>query len=73
MRKYFKQMDRLTVQDGILYSLFYDDTGRVQFNLCCLPKHLWKEVLYRLHNSTLARHVGFLNKILFLGIYRTLT
>ena len=63
IRKYCKQLERLTVENGVLYRLFYDDTGHIQFQQYCLPKHLWREVLYRLHNSRTAGHVGILKVI----------
>ena len=39
--------DRLVLIENILYRQFFDHTGTVY----CLPKHLRKEVIYRLHNS----------------------
>ena len=49
-------MQRLVVEDGILYRLFYDDTEKVLHQQYCVPQHLRKEVLYRIHNSKTAGH-----------------
>ena len=38
--------------------IFYDDTGNVLHRQFCAPKHLWKETIYRLHNSQTAGHLG---------------
>ena len=57
-RKYFEHMQRLVVEDGILYRLFYDDTGKVLYQQYCAPQHLRKEVLYRIYNSKTAGHKG---------------
>ena len=58
LKKYGNQFRRLVLRDSVLYKQFFDHTGRVQYYQYCLPKHLWKEVVYRLHNSRLAGHVG---------------
>ena len=63
VRKYFKQINRLVVEEGVLFRLFYDDIGQIQYKQYCLPKQLWKEVVYRLHNSRTAGHVGILKTI----------
>ena len=60
LKKYGKQFRRLVLRDSVLYRQFFDHTGRVQYYQYCLPKHLWKEVVYRLHNSRLAGHVGII-------------
>ena len=57
LRKYYKHLNRLVIEN-VLYREFYDDTGRVQIKQYCLPKHLWKEIIYRLHNSPTAGHLG---------------
>ena len=49
LKKYYKQLNRLIVKEGILYRLFYNDVGQLQYEQYCLPKLLWREVLYRLH------------------------
>ena len=58
LRKYRKQFPRLIIQDKVLYRLFYDDQGKVQHKQFCVPKSLWREVIYRLHNSPTAGHMG---------------
>ena len=50
LKKYAKQFDRLEPENNILHTQFFDDTGKIIFEQYCLPKHLWKEVIYRLHN-----------------------
>ena len=63
LKKYRKQFRRLVLRDSILYRKFFDHTGRVQYHQYCLPKHLWKEVVYRLHNSRLAGHLGIVKTV----------
>ena len=58
LRKYRKQFNRLTVENDILYRLFFDDCGKVKHKQYCVPKQLWREVVYRLHNSKTAGHFG---------------
>ena len=57
-KKYAKQFNRLVIDDEVLYRNFYDDTGQVKHKKYCLPKHLWNEVVYRLHNSRTGGHLG---------------
>ena len=54
LRKYHKHLTRLVIENEVLYREFDDDNGRVQFKQNCLPKHLWKETIYRLHDSPTA-------------------
>ena len=56
-KKYAKQFNRLIIDDEVLYLNFYDDTGQVKHKQNCLPKHLWNEVVYRLHNSRTGGHL----------------
>ena len=56
LRKYRKQFNRLLVENDILYRLFYDDCGKVKYKQFCAPKTLWREVVFRLHNSKTAGH-----------------
>ena len=57
-RKYPKQFHRLVVEIDILYRLFYDDCGKVKYKQFCVPKTLWREVVFRLHNSKTAGRFG---------------
>ena len=61
--KYAKQFNRLEIEKNTLYRQFFDDTGKIIFKQYCLPKHLWKEVIYRLHNSPTGGHLGILRTI----------
>ena len=63
LKKYAKQFDRLEIQNNTLYRQFFDDTGKAIFKQYCQPKHLWKEVFYRLHNSPTGGHLGMLRTI----------
>ena len=63
MRKFYKHMQRLIVEDGVLYRLFYGDAGKVIHQQYCVPEHLRKEVLYRIHNSRTAGHNGITRTI----------
>jgi hypothetical protein len=58
LRKYAKQLPRLTIVDGILYRKFFDDTGQNYTKQLCVPVHLRQELLYRLHNSPQKGHIG---------------
>ena len=58
LKKYFKHLNRLVIKDEILYRLFYNDVGKIEVKQYCLPKHLWKETLYRIDNSQTAGHIG---------------
>ena len=55
--KYHKQLNRLILEGNVVYWNFYD-TGKVLHKQFCVPKHLWKETIYRLHNSQTAGHLG---------------
>ena len=50
-RHYCRQIDRLSVQDDIIFRDYYDETGSVQFRQALLPKHLVTELLESLHGS----------------------
>ena len=63
LRKYRKQFNRLEIKNDTLYRLFYDDCGKVQSRQFCVPKHLWREVVYRLHSSKTAGHFGIAKTI----------
>ena len=58
LRKYRKQFNRLVVENDILYRLFCDDCGKLKYKQFCVPKTLWREVVFRLHNSKTAVHFG---------------
>ena len=58
LRKYRKQFNRLVVEKDILYRLFYDDCGKVKYKQFCVPKTLWREVVFRLHKSKTGGHFG---------------
>ena len=63
LRKYRKQFNRLVVENDILYRLFYDDCGKVKYKQFCVPKTLWREVVFRLHNSKTAGDFGILKTV----------
>ena len=79
-KKYAKHLERLVVEDGILYRNFYEHTGKVSNKQYCVPEQLKKEVVYRLHNSRTAGHLGivrtaheFQTKILLSRFHRVLS
>ena len=37
---------------------FFDDIGKISHSKVCVPKHLRKEVIYRIHNSSTGGHLG---------------
>ena len=63
LTKYRKQFHHLVVENDILYRLFYDDCGKVKFKQFCVPKTLWREVVFRLHNSKTAEHFGIAESV----------
>ena len=52
LRKYYKHLTRLHMQRGILVRQFSDDVGKISHHQICVPKHLRKEVVYRIHNNS---------------------
>ena len=48
-RHYCRQLDRLSVQDDIIFRDYYNETGNVQFRQALLPKHLVTDLLQSLH------------------------
>ena len=58
LQKYRKQFSRLVVENDILYRSFHDDCGKAKCKQFCVPKTLWREVVFRLHNSKTAGHFG---------------
>ena len=58
LKKYYKHLNRLILEGNVLYRSFYDDTGKVLHEHFCVSKHLWKETIYRLHNSQTAGLLG---------------
>ena len=58
LKKYHKHLNRLILEGNVLYRNFYEDTGKVLHKQFCVPKRLWKETIYRLHNSQTAGHLG---------------
>ena len=63
LKKYLKQINRLAIINGVLVRNFYNDTGKIEFRQICLPKHLHKEIVYWLHNSPTAGHLGILKTV----------
>ena len=57
-RHYCRQLDRLSVQDDIIFPDYYDETGNVQFRQALLPKHLVTDLLQSLHVAA-NKHPGF--------------
>ena len=58
LKKYYKHLNRLTIDNGVIYRQFFDNTGKISHLQYCLPMHLRREVLYRIHNSKTAGHLG---------------
>ena len=63
LKRYKKHFDRLVLIENILYRQFFDHTGNVKYLQYCLPKHLWKKIIYRLHNSPTTGHVGIVRTV----------
>ena len=58
LKKYAKQFNRLVIEDEVLLRNCYDDTGKIKHKHLCVPKHLWNETIYRVHNSMTGGHIG---------------
>ena len=43
---------------GFLVHQFFNDVGKISHYQKCVPKHLRKEVVYRIHNSPTGGHLG---------------
>ena len=54
---YCRQMDRLSVIDGIITRQYFDETGAVKYNQVLLPKHLVQDLLESLHGKA-NKHPG---------------
>ena len=61
LKKYVEQFDRLEIENNTLCRQFFDD--KIIFKQYCLPKNLWKEVIFTLHNSPTGGHLGILRTI----------
>ena len=80
LKKYLKQYPRLAMFDGVLHRKFYSHTGNSFIKQYCVPIHLQKEVLFRIHNSVWSGHKGvsrtiaeFRKRFYFPNITETLT
>ena len=58
LRKYYNYLTRLQMQKGILVRQFFNDVGKISLYQIFVPKHLRKEVVYRIHNSPTGGHLG---------------
>ena len=62
LRKYYKHLTCLQIQKGILVRQSFDGVGKVSHYQLSLPKHLRKEVVYRIHNSPTGGHIGIVRR-----------
>ena len=58
LRKYLNHFPLLEIYQGVLYRKFFDDTGKSVTRQYVVPAHLRAEVVYRIHTSKLAGHIG---------------
>ena len=58
IRKYLRQISRLTIRDNLLKRRYHDHTGKVTHHQICIPSHLVPELLVRLHNTATQGHPG---------------
>ena len=58
LQKYRKQFNHIVVENDILYRLFYDDCVKMKYKQFCVPKLLWREVVFCLHKSKTVGHFG---------------
>ena len=80
LKKYLKQLARLSITEGVLHLKFYNHTGYQFIKQYCVLSHLQKEVLYRIHNSVWSGHKGvslaiaeFRKRFYFPNFYERLT
>ena len=63
-QKYLKQMPRPLIDNGILKRrYYYNHDGTTLYNQLCVPKHMVREILYRIHNSPTGGHLGITRTI----------
>ena len=74
------QLSRLQIQKNSVMRQFFDDVGKISHYQICIPKHLRKEVLYRIHKSPTSGHLGvvrtaeeFRRRFYFPGFFEFLT
>ena len=58
LRKYRKHFNCVILEEDFLYRLFHDDCGEGMLHQFCVAKNLWREVIFRLHNSKTAACFG---------------
>ena len=58
IRKYLRQISRLTIKDNLLKRRYHDHTGKVTHYQICIPVHLIPELLVRIHNTATQGHPG---------------
>ena len=58
LRKYLKHFIRLEKHQGVFYCKLFDDTGKIVNRQYVVPAHLRAEILYCIHNSKTAGHIG---------------
>ena len=58
LKKYHKHLMRLHIQKGILVRQFFYDIGKISHSQVCVPKHLRKEIIYRIQNFPTGGHLG---------------
>ena len=63
LQKLCKQAKRLEIQNDVLYRKFFDHTGRTFPRQFVVPSHLRKELIFRLHNSKIAGHLGTMKTV----------
>ena len=62
-QKYIKQLPRLIIDNGILKRKYYNHDGTTLYDHLCVPKHMLKEILYRIHNSPTGGDLGITRTI----------
>ena len=62
LKKYNKHLMRLQINTGFLGQQLLDDIGKKSKSQVCVPKHLRKEVIYRIHNSPTGGYLGIVKR-----------
>ena len=50
-KKYIKQLQRVVLQNNVLYRKFFDKTDDFFILQICVPKHLQQEIIFCSHNT----------------------
>ena len=62
-KKYLEHLAELVMDNGLLKRSYYQHYGRSLNRQLCVPKHMLKDTLYRIHISSIGGHIDITRKI----------